>query len=369
MSMKKPTKIILIFIVLIAIIAAGIINHIKNQETNSSDKGLKALALIPLTGYAAVFGEIGQNAITIATKHLNEEGIPVTTAFEDTKSSSTVALSALQKSLALEPPHIVFLESSPISLTAGPLVSENNILGIAFGSHPDITTKSPTSIRIQFLAKTEVEALFSKHIKAKSPKTISCAYMNTDYGKSFMDLVKKTCAKNGVVILGTALYDSKGKDFKNTVASLLQKKPDSVFIAGYGRSTGVFIRQLREHGFRGNIIGSSGLAYDDVIGAAGSAINGTIYMDAPFDPSSKTKFVNDYMAKTGEVPGPYAAMIYDGFTIAVRELYASQCNTEKTLRALKSGKVYVGECGSIRISSGRDFIYNLKAYTINAPQE
>jgi branched-chain amino acid transport system substrate-binding protein len=153
------------------------------------------------------------------------------------------------------------------------------------------------------------------YLKAKNVKTISIIY-NAAFPtlKEIGEKVLPSIAQqNGITIKSSTGVQTTTQDFTAPISKLVADKPDTAAILLVGAANATAMKQLRQAGYTGPVIGNAGAGAGNLAPAGPSGAGMTWPTD--FSPQQKTKttqdFVAAYQAKYNEAPLNYAAEAYD----------------------------------------------------------
>jgi branched-chain amino acid transport system substrate-binding protein len=153
------------------------------------------------------------------------------------------------------------------------------------------------------------------YLKEKNVKTISIIYNAAfptlkEIGEKVLPSVAQ---QNGVTIKSSTGVQTTTQDFTAPIAKLVGDKPDAAAILLVGAANATGMKQLRQAGYTGPVIGNAGAGGGNLKPAGVDAAGLTWPTD--FHPDQKAKvtqdFVAAYKAKYGEAPLNYAAEAYD----------------------------------------------------------
>jgi len=110
-------------------------------------------------------------------------------------------------------------------------------------------------------------------------------------------------------------YTNEDKDINEKILNLIKKSPDLVFVASYDIEALHIIKQLREKGYHGYIIGGDALYTQKMINSGGKYANGlicTTFFHPDISNPEVIKFVKAFRKLLGGgTPNPLAAQAYD----------------------------------------------------------
>ncbi len=149
------------------------------------------------------------------------------------------------------------------------------------------------------------------------------AYFLWDKGVEYTTLLgkyfKDRFAELGGTIALEDSYDDKATDFSPQITKIkaLSPQPDFYYVAAMPYNIGPLVKQFRDAGITGPIVGGDGYDTPDLVKVAGAAADNTFFtthalMDATGGTDGIKKFITDYKAEYGNDPeNAFAALGYD----------------------------------------------------------
>jgi len=265
---------------------------------------IKIANIVELSGGGASAGTNFKNGVELAVKEINAAGgilgKKIETTTTDTQSNPGVAKGLTQKAIdndvfAIFGP--VFSGSIMVSMAESRRAEVPNWTG---GEAASITTQgNPYIFRTSFTQATAMPKV-AKYIATKS-KSLAVIYVNNDFGKGGLDMIKKALAGSGTTIAAEISTDAGQVDFSPAVLKAKNSNADAVFVYSNEEESARALRELRKQGWTKPIIGETTLTGQKVIELAGEAANGAVAhvgltVDAP-NPlmlKFKAKFYQDY---------------------------------------------------------------------------
>ena len=265
---------------------------------------IKIANIVELSGGGASAGTNFKNGVELAVKEINEAGgilgKKIETVTTDTQSNPGVAKGLTQKAIdndvfAIFGP--VFSGSIMVSMAESRRAEVPNWTG---GEAASITQQgNPYIFRTSFTQATAMPKV-AKYITTKS-KSLAIIYVNNDFGKGGLDMIKKALAGSGTTIAAEISTDAGQVDFSPAVLKAKNSNADAVFVYSNEEESARALRELRKQGWTKPIIGETTLTGQKVIELAGEAANGAVAhvgltVDAP-NPlmlKFKAKFYQDY---------------------------------------------------------------------------
>jgi branched-chain amino acid transport system substrate-binding protein len=156
-------------------------------------------------------------------------------------------------------------------------------------------------------------------------------------------------------------YDDKATDFSAQITKVkaLSPKPDFYYVAAMPYNIGPLVKQFRDAGITGPIVGGDGYDTPDLVKVAGAAADNTFFtthalMDATGGTDGIKKFITDYKAEYGNDPeNAFAALGYDTVYLLVDAIKrAGSTDSAAVKTALEATKDFKGITGAITFSAG-----------------
>ena len=265
---------------------------------------IKIANIVELSGGGATAGTNFKNGVELAVKEINAAGgilgKKIESVTSDTQSNPGVAKGLTQKAIDQDVFAIfgpVFSGSIMVSMAESRRAEVPNWTG---GEAASITMQgNPYVFRTSFTQATAMPKV-AKYITTKS-KSLAIIYVNNDFGKGGLDMVKKALAGSGTAIAAEISTDSGQVDFSPAVLKAKQSNADAVFVYTNEEESARALRELRKQGWTKPIIGETTLTGQKVIELAGDAANGAVAhvgltVDAPLPAMLKFKanFYQEY---------------------------------------------------------------------------
>ena len=191
------------------------------------------------------------------------------------------------------------------------------------------------------------------------------AYLLWDKGVEYTTLLggyfKSRFTDLGGTIVLEDSYDDKATDFSAQIAKVkaLPQQPDFYYIAAMPYNVGPVVKQFRDAGLTGPIVGGDGYDTPDILSVAGPAANGVWFSThALIDKTGGTegikKFITAYNKEYGHDPeNAFAALGYDSvYLLADAIKRAGSTDAQAIKKALEETKGFSGITGSITFSAG-----------------
>lgn len=191
------------------------------------------------------------------------------------------------------------------------------------------------------------------------------AYLLWDKGVEYTSLLgayfKARFTDAGGTIVLEDSYDDKATDFSAQIAKIkaLSPQPDFFYVAAMPYNVGPVVKQMRDAGITGPIIGGDGWDTPDLVKVAGAAADNTFFsthalMDATGGTDGIKKFMTAYNKEYGHDPeNAFAALGYDTVYLLVDAIKRAGSMDAKALKsAIEGTKDFKGITGSITFAAG-----------------
>ncbi|HET7089323.1 MAG TPA: ABC transporter substrate-binding protein [Anaerolineae bacterium] len=352
-----------------------------NPELQAAIQELMAAASIgtikiatqsPLTGSLSALGIDLKNGAELALEQLGgdlrEIGFNVQLAPFDDQANPDVGVATAQDIAA--DPDILCVVGPLLSTVAIPALEVYHQAGLAMVS-PSATTPrvtEPGYVEINRVVGIDavqgtVGAQFAQSIGVES---VYVLHDDSAYGQGVAGFFAESAAELGLTVVDFVGTQERS-DFAPVIEPVLAAEPDTVYFGGYYDQAGPFIRQLRELGYSGIFMGPDGLDSSALAELAGEALiggGGTIYTTvsgpASFYPDA-AQFIEDFKARYGAEPQPFAAQAYDATGICLSaiqqwvELTGGEVpNREQVATAVRATEDYPGITGGLSFDSRGD---------------
>jgi branched-chain amino acid transport system substrate-binding protein len=156
-------------------------------------------------------------------------------------------------------------------------------------------------------------------------------------------------------------YEDKATDFSAQITKIkaLSPQPDFYYVAAMPDNIGTLVKQFRDAGLTGPIVGGDGYDTPDLVKTAGASTSNVFFtthalMDATIGTDGIKKFITAYKAEFGNDPeNAFAALGYDTVYLMVDAIKrAGGTDATAVKNALEATKDFKGITGSITFSPG-----------------
>jgi branched-chain amino acid transport system substrate-binding protein len=303
---------------------------------------LKIGFAVPLTGWAAPYGDEFKRGAELAVSELQDPSISV--VFEDTQLEVKKAVDAVTKLVNVDKVNALAVSAYLEAAGSHQISDAKNIpLIVMWDSNPQLESMGNNVFAIGpwTPASGEVTAEFSyNNLNAK--KAAIFGYQqewSVDVSKAFAEKFKSL----GGTIVAQEMTAPGARDYRTNLSKIVTAKPDVIYVTVEDLFTS--IKQARELGYKGAIINSD--TVDNELAAKNPEVFNGIYTSQVADPAFKETdhYIAAYKKKYGEDPKKvlYGTWGYDAVNLIVN---ASKNN--KTIQeGLYATQNYKGASGTI----------------------
>lgn len=321
-----------------------------------------------LTGDGSFLDIPASAGAELAVRELNAKGgvngRPVELVVRDTQSRSSTTLEACTALVREDKvAAVIGFSDTGGALACGPAVS---VAGIPFISVGATAPKIPKKI-----GKTAFLACFGDNVQAAVGAQFGLdrfgktAYLIWDDSEKYTELLatyfRRAFSALGGTLTGEDSYDEETTDFSTVIARVkaLPKQPDFLYIAAMPYNAGTLLKQFREAGLTGPVIGGDGYDTPDVPEVAGKAAENVYFtthafMDENRGSDAIKAFFLAYMGTYGRKPeNAFAALGYDTVELLADAMRrAGSIEPGPVLTALQETKDFTGLTGHIAYPDG-----------------
>ena len=329
------------------------------------DEEIPIGVVVALTGkYAEPYGFPMQRGFELAREEINSLGdVNLRFITVDDRSTPEGAKEAVQHLVDQGVPAIVGLAISTHLKEAAPIAQENRV--IAFSS---VSSAAGLSGIGNFIFRTSLATNISipSGVIVTQQKIgyqkVATIYDEIDvYARSSNEVLRTVLEANGVEILTEETFETGDTDFSQQLTNIMAVEPDALFISALAQEIARIVAQTAEVGFPDTLhVIAPDLTMDEVQ-KAGDGAEGTIgfigwstISDAP----GNQTFIENYRAKYGIEPEPWAAQSYATLYVLANAIKVAQSADSTAIRdALAQTKDLPTILGNFSFNADGDALY------------
>lgn len=327
------------FIILSLLLAACTQTNTSTNPTNSPSAASSSTTIpigiaLALTSNVALLGQEGLNGAKIAEKYLNDkggiDGTPIKLVVQDTSGEEQGAINAFQ----------TLINKDKVVGIVGPTLSQQ-----AFSANPIAESAKVPVIGASNTAKGIPEigdyvARVSAPVSIVAPNSVKAALkinpnikkvavfyaQNDAFNRSETEIFQQTLKDQKLDIVTVQKFQTTDTDFQSQATNAINLKPDLIIISGLAADGGNLVRQLRELGYKGLIIGGNGFNTSNIFKVCKALCDGVLVAQAynPEHPTQiNTAFRTAYLNQYKTEPPQFSAQAFTAVQVyaeALKEL-------------------------------------------------
>jgi branched-chain amino acid transport system substrate-binding protein len=349
---------------------------------SSSEPALQDRIAVPIgvalaqTSNLALLGQESVNGVKIAEQYFNANGgingSRLKLIYQDTGGDETGAINAFQTLISRDKVlGIVGPSSSQQAFSADPIADRARVPVIG----PTNTAKGIPEIG-KFIARvaSPVTVLAPNSLKAAlrlkpALKRVAVFYAQNDaFSQSETVIFQQALENLKLEIVTIQKFQTTDTDFQTQATSAINLKPDLMVISGLASDSGNLVRQIRELGYQGLIVGGNGFNTPNIFPICKRLCDGVMVAQAyspEHDNAINRAFRSAYRKQYQQDPPQFAAQGFTAvqvFVEALRKVQA-QSNSPTTLvdyRLVLNQQILAGSyetpLGEIRFTSEGEVI-------------
>ena len=366
-------KKLLFILAAVAILAAVLIIVTQFQKPKeSAENVIKIGAILPLTGSAAEIAEQHKQGIDFAVDEINKNdgirGRKVQLIYEDDKNDPKLTVSAFNKLADIHKiPIIITVMSSP-SMAIYPLADQKKVILFANCGHPEITKLSKWVFRNFPTSQQEAQVMVEFVKDTLKINNLSILYINDIFGEGAMKALKIGLENYGLRIISIDSFEKDSSDFRALITKVINLKPNAIYIYGYGKANGLIIRQIRESGYEGILLGSYNFSVEPTLSLAKEALEGSYFTMPCFDKNTnneiKINFLNEFRNKYKKDPEWNTVIEYDAINLIAKVIRDNGYSPELIKKGLEETNSFEGIMGRYKQINRNEWQCNICVKTI-----
>ncbi|MFW9258428.1 ABC transporter substrate-binding protein [Nostoc sp. CALU 546] len=283
------------------------------------------------TSNVALLGQEGTDGVKIAEKYFNNKGgingRPIKLVYQDTGGDEVGAINAFQTLISKDKVvGIVGPTLSQQAFSANPLAERNKVPVIGASNTAkgipeigDYVARVSSSVAV--VAPYSVKAALKENPQIKR---VAVFYAQNDaFNKSETEIFQKTVTNLGLDLVTVQKFQTTDTDFQAQASDAINLKPDLVIISGLAVDGGNLVKQLRELGYKGIIVGGNGFNTSHIFSVCRALCDGVIVAQAysPIYASEiNTAFRKAYLEQYHREPPQVSAQAFAALQVYVEAL-------------------------------------------------
>jgi len=332
---------------------------------------------IATTSNVALLGEEEKNGGLLAEKFFNDRGgvngRPIRVVLQDTAGDEQGAINAFQS----------LISKDKVVGIVGPTLSQQAFAADPAANSAKVPVVGPSNTAKGIPQIGEYVTRVSAPVSAVAPNAVKQALkinpnikkvavffaQNDAFSVSETDTFQSTAKSLNLDVTTVQKFQTTDTDFQTQVTNALATKPDLAIVSGLAADGGNLVKQLRELGFKGVIIGGNGLNTSNLFTVCKAQCDGILIAQA-YSPELKSD-INDafkkvYTDQFKKDPPQFAAQTFTGIQVFVDALKSLDSKTKianmsiEDLRVALNTEIHAGKydtpLGAISFDKDRELV-------------
>ncbi len=332
------------------------------QNVSASEK-ITIAAIYPVTGKAALAEDDMGKMVNLAIGSVNSRGGVLARQIElvviDNMSTPIGSAQAAHKAVEQGVAAVIGGIRSLHSLAMAPILQKAGIPMITpLSTNPRVTLTGDYIFRVCFLDRRQgrTMALFAREeLGAQTAAVVT--NIDEEYSIELGKYYRESFEQAGGRVVADLRYRDDSTDFSTLLSELNRHGPEIVYLPGYSRDSGLFVKQARALGISSTFLGGDG--WEGIAAYAGIAVDGS-YFTVPWHPvvdqeqsrNLKERYYRLYGSTLDSFSSP---LVYDAIMVLVEAMSRAGSTDGKKVRdALASIESYQGVTGEIGFDANGD---------------
>ncbi|WP_310484402.1 ABC transporter substrate-binding protein [Chamaesiphon sp. VAR_48_metabat_403] len=306
------------------------------------------------TSNVALLGQEQVAGAKLAEKYFNEKGgingTPIKLVLQDTAGDEQGAINAFQ----------TLINRDKVVGIVGPTLSQQAFSADPIADRAKVPVLGPSNTAKGIPEIGDYIARVSAPVAVVAPNAVKAALkinpqikkvavfyaQNDAFSKSETEIFQQTVKEQKLELATVQKFQTTDTDFQSQATAGMNAKPDLVIVSGLAADGGNLVRQLRELGYKGLIIGGNGLNTSNLFPVCKKLCDGILIAQAynPSQPNAMNKGFRDaYLAQYKKEPPQFSAQAFTGVQVFVEALTTmSKANPTMKVNAQPIADLRVG---------------------------
>ncbi|MCA2658000.1 MAG: ABC transporter substrate-binding protein [Microcystis sp. M049S2] len=307
------------------------------SQTNPSPAENAATGAIPIgaalaqTSNLALLGQEQVIGVKMAETYFNKKGgvngTPIKVIIQDVAGDEQGAINAIN----------TLITQDKVVGILGPSLSQQAFAASPIADRAKVPILGPSNTAKGIPQIGEYVGRVSAPVAVVAPNAVKTALkidpkikkvavffaQNDAFSKSETETFQETLKSLNLDIITVQKFQTTDTDFQNQATAAINIKPDLVVISGLVADGGNLVKQLRQLGYQGLIIGGNGLNTSNIFPVCQAQCDGILIAQAynpELDNPINRDFVGAYTAENKKAPPQFTAQAFTGIQVFVEAL-------------------------------------------------
>ncbi|MBD2445826.1 ABC transporter substrate-binding protein [Nostoc sp. FACHB-152] len=283
------------------------------------------------TSNVALLGQEQVAGAKIAEKYFNDQGgvngTPIKLVFQDTAGDEAGTINAFQ----------TLINKDKVVGIVGPTLSQQAFSADPIAERSKVPVLGPSNTAKGIPEIGDYVARVSAPVSVVAPNSVKAALklnpnikrvavfyaQNDAFSKSETEIFQQTVKQQGLELVTVQKFQTSDTDFQSQATNAINLKPDLVIISGLAADGGNLVRQLRELGYKGVIVGGNGLNTSNILPVCKALCDGVLIAQAysPEHPGAiNAAFRKAYVDQYKKEPPQFSAQAFAAVQVYVEAL-------------------------------------------------
>lgn len=303
------------------------------NTTTSSSNPIPIGVAVAQTSNVALLGQEQVAGVKIAEKHFNDKGgingTPIKIVLQDTAGDEAGTINAFQ----------TLITKDKVVGIVGPTLSQQAFSANPIAERAKVPVLGPSNTAKGIPQLGEYIGRVSAPVSIVAPNSVAAALkinpqikkvavlyaQNDAFNKSETEIFQQTVKERKLDLVTVQKFQTTDTDFQTQATNTIKLKPDLVIISGLAADGGNLVKQLRELGYKGLIIGGNGMNTSNVFAVCKALCDGVLIAQAysPEAPGEiNTAFRSAYQEQFKKEPPQFSAQAFTAVQVYVDALRA-----------------------------------------------
>ncbi|WP_013320790.1 ABC transporter substrate-binding protein [Gloeothece verrucosa] len=333
------TQVLLALFAFVVVVACSQTNTPTTTTSNTQNSPASTSEAIPIgiavaqTSNVSLLGQEQVVGAKIAEQFFNQKGgvngKPIKLIFQDTAGDEQGTINAFN----------TLITQNQVVGIVGPTLSQQAFAADPIAERAGVPVLGPSntakgipqignyiarvSAPVAVVAPNAVEEALK--INPKIKKVAVFFAQNDAFSKSETETFQKTIKDQNLELVTVQKFQTTDTDFQTQATNAMNLAPDLIIISGLAADGGNLIKQLRELGYKGLIIGGNGLNTSNMFPVCQKLCDGVLIAQAyspELDNEINKAFRQAYLAQNKKEPPQFSAQAFSGVQVFVEALTA-----------------------------------------------
>ena len=338
-----------IYLIFSAFLVSSIVVACTQKNSNSTfSKNIPIGVAVAQTSNVALLGQEQVMGAKIAEQYFNQQqgvnGIPIKIILQDVAGDEQGAINAFN----------TLINKDKVVGIVGPSLSQQAFAADPIAQRAKVPVLGPSNTAKGIPQIGDYIARVSAPVAEVAPNAVKKALeinpdlkkvavffaQNDAFSKSESETFQETVKTQDLELITVQKFQTTDTDFQTQATAAINLKPDLIIISGLAADGGNLVKQLRELGYQGLIIGGNGLNTSNIFPVCQAKCDGLLIAQA-YNPelnnSINQAFRKAYIAENKQEPPQFTAQAFTGVQVFVEAL--TSLDGETPIKDLSLGQL------------------------------